>query len=378
LVVLMPVLEGERSMSCKNGHTGIVSPVLERSSFYLRKSQKLDGECDHYCRACSLRSARDAYRRRREMMTPEKLEAQRRTWREQNRRMAHSPDRRDRRKEANRKNQQRRQEEMGEELRELRRIDAACRKERRGKRPLPSFDQVKSSNSSSGERLPLEPFQRWLQVLVEDVVDGGDSDSVMDLVAWQLGTDSRRLYDWKTKKGYIDYSSVDRAASRHGSVTVEEIYRSYLNGEIKARGGRGAFAFVVYHPEPGEGRTVEEIYASYLNAGIKNDTCHWVPPATTTVEAEEEVKTARVVRCCRSKGCEDNAKEGSRFCGFHEDLLARVRAEMNGESEAFRKTIKKKGSRSTCCRPGCFEPRLRVERYCPTCQADGWDEDDLV
>lgn len=368
MVVLKPLLEGERSKTCpKCSHIGIISPVSERSSFYPRNSDDRT-KWNAHCRACNgrvrrkremenreecARKKRERYHKRRKTMTPEQLEEQRREWRERRRESSNKPGVKARRAVANRKYEDKLREERGKEMREDRRIDAMLRNERRGK-PLPSLEQVRTQSSRSYEALPIEPFRQWIKSLLDEiiVVEGPNADA-QQRVGALLRTHSRRIYAWLTEYKSIDYCAVDRAASRHGGTTVEQIYRNYLNGEIKSRSGKGVFAFVVYHCEP---------------------------PTTAVATGErrlgEEV-LAHKVKTCRSPGCDDAPVEESRFCGFHKEVLARIKSELSGEAKDFRKTIKKKGQRSTCCRPGCNEPRISTDRYCDQCYADGWREEDI-
>lgn len=359
MVVLRPLLEGERTRSCECGHTGITSPFTERSSFYPKDSKKRTASFRRRCRSCdkacnphtypseTAEARRAQYARRKASMTPEGREVQRARWRENRRRLVAKKEVAERYRVQSRENQKRRMERLGDEYRELRRIDAAIRKERRGEKPLKTLQEVRSLTGTSREKLPVAPFRKWLQFLVEkSMARGHTEDAAKGRVSDALGCSSRRLYSWLKEYGFVDYCTVDRAASRHGTTTVEEIYNVFGNGTYFQTTSDGKFLFVVNQ---------------------------WAPDA----EGVELVSVKAKVRSCRSPGCEEDAEEGSRFCSEHAAFFAKVKDDLASEAQAFRSRIKRKGMRSTCCRPGCTEPRLQKERYCDTCYDAGWREEEI-
>lgn len=348
MVVLTPMFEGERMRTCRCGHIGISSSIPERASFY--------AVCGHHtlCKPCHRRSATAQRQARTERRTPEERKELRKYQREQKRLEMSLPGKRERHAAAQRKSSKRRREQLGDRAwKELSRIDYALRRERNGK-PLPSLDQVSKKLSSSREHLPIRPYRAWVQAMVDDVIvaEGDRSDiPTQARVADLLGVPSRRIRSWLHEYASVSYSTVDRAASRHGGTTVEEIYRDY-----------------------GDGMTIKVMFDPKKGSRLAFVVHQWEP----TKEEDVQEMIAVKVRLCRSPGCEETPAKESRFCEEHVEIFARVRQAMSGETEAFRKTIKKKGARPTCCNPACREPRVRADRYCDTCQAEGWDEDDIT
>jgi hypothetical protein len=65
---------------------------------------------------------------------------------------------------------------------------------------------------------------------------------------------------------------------------------------------------------------------------------------------------------------------GSRFCKEHAEQLRRIRKELKQEaSQRIGRGKPKRGA--TCCRPGCFQPRVPPSAYCDECAAAGYVED---
>lgn len=79
---------------------------------------------------------------------------------------------------------------------------------------------------------------------------------------------------------------------------------------------------------------------------------------------------------CRSPNCTDPPKEGRRFCEPHCEIFDSIKASERARSDKIRSTIRRPNAQPTCCAPGCREPRLSAERYCPACTAQGWLEED--
>lgn len=367
MVVLRPLLEGERTRTCKCGHIGLTSPIPERSSFYPCRSDDRT-RFQARCRRCSVGRGQDRlitdeerakyrvnYARRAANLTDEEREEQRRKWRERKRRqMERDPKgERAKRSRVQKAASERRLDKLGPKgVREIRRIDRVVRRERNQGKALPPLKEIISTTASSHEKLPIGPFRAWLRYLMEKAPDQekpNGNTKPYGFVATQLGTSSRRFYSWMNEYKVVDYCTVDRAASREGATTVEEIYRVFGNITLKemsdSRNG-DSLAFIIYH---------------------------WSP-----TEKEREMQAVAVkVGSCRSPGCDTTVKEGSRFCVEHNEAFERVRMLMQSETEAFRGTIKRKGMRSTCCNPACRAPRLASERYCDACVEEGWREEDL-
>lgn len=370
MVVLKPMLRGERERTCRwCGHMGICSPIRERSCWYLKTAKGMEGRTPLFqnrCRFCrdtpeTREAKRAAYAVRRAAITDEQLAAQRARWRSQKRNSLDAEGERERRAAASLRSYSKRRANLGEAFLENRRIDHVCRLERRGLLKLKSVDEVKNFTGRTHEMLPAEPFRRWLVQRISLAMreNGVREKLARSIVAQDLQTSVRRLYEWTQESMVgVDWFAVDRCVSRHGAVTVADVYRLYLNGEIKARGGKGAFAFVVYHPDP---------VRIAMEQGTEEE----------EIEKEEKVYVAQEPTRCRSQGCRDEAANGSRFCGTHTAVLAKVREDLKNDAAAFRSTIKKKNMRSTCCNPSCREPRLPTHRYCGECEAAGWDEDDI-
>ncbi len=79
---------------------------------------------------------------------------------------------------------------------------------------------------------------------------------------------------------------------------------------------------------------------------------------------------------CRSPYCDEPPAIGRRFCSYHAEVLDRVKDSIEGRSAEVRNRIGRKSARPTCCRSGCWEPRMSYERYCAACRAEGWNEED--
>jgi len=65
---------------------------------------------------------------------------------------------------------------------------------------------------------------------------------------------------------------------------------------------------------------------------------------------------------------------GRRFCPDHAAELDRMREELKDAAAARIGRGRPKRS-STCCRPGCYEPRVPPAAYCDACTAAGYVEE---
>jgi hypothetical protein len=235
------------------------------------------------------------------------------------------------------------------QIREDRKINRVLAKEQTGV-SLKTREKVKSVNGASGVKYPVAPFRAWLWTLIREEqcrtmgfvpqADNVPKRGILTKVATTLEVPVRRLYAWMNENDEVDEMTLDRACTHHGGIMPREIYESYAKV---------------------------------------------APP--TLAELEAAAKAGPVI--CRARGCNEPAVVRYRFredkdkpeivrkwCTEHGDALERVREALANDANAFRSRIGQKGKRSTCCRPGCFKPRLRTERYCPDCQDDGWREED--
>ena len=72
------------------------------------------------------------------------------------------------------------------------------------------------------------------------------------------------------------------------------------------------------------------------------------------------------MRCRSGSHCQHPAEKGRRFCAEHAAELDRMREELKDAAAARIGRGRPKRS-STCCRPGCYEPRVPPAAYCDTC-----------
>ncbi|MGI8715073.1 MAG: PQQ-binding-like beta-propeller repeat protein [Solirubrobacteraceae bacterium] len=80
------------------------------------------------------------------------------------------------------------------------------------------------------------------------------------------------------------------------------------------------------------------------------------------------------MRCRSGSHCQQAAEKGRRFCAEHAAELDRMREELKDAAAARIGRGRPKRS-STCCRPGCYEPRVPPAAYCDTCAAAGYVEE---
>ncbi len=80
------------------------------------------------------------------------------------------------------------------------------------------------------------------------------------------------------------------------------------------------------------------------------------------------------MRCRSGSHCQEPALKGRRFCADHAAELDRMREELKDAAAARIGRGRPKRS-STCCRPGCYEPRVPPAAYCDTCAAAGYVEE---
>jgi hypothetical protein len=80
------------------------------------------------------------------------------------------------------------------------------------------------------------------------------------------------------------------------------------------------------------------------------------------------------MRCRSGSHCQHPAEKGRRFCAEHAAELDRMREELKDAAAARIGRGRPKRS-STCCRPGCYEPRVPPAAYCDTCVAAGYVEE---
>jgi hypothetical protein len=80
------------------------------------------------------------------------------------------------------------------------------------------------------------------------------------------------------------------------------------------------------------------------------------------------------MRCRSGSHCQQPAIKGRRFCAEHAAELDRMREELKDAAAARIGRGRPKRS-STCCRPGCYEPRVPPAAYCDTCAAAGYVEE---
>ena len=84
--------------------------------------------------------------------------------------------------------------------------------------------------------------------------------------------------------------------------------------------------------------------------------------------------STRSMRCRSGSHCQQPAEKGRRFCAEHAAELDRMREELKDAAAARIGRGRPKRS-STCCRPGCYEPRVPPAAYCDTCAAAGYVEE---
>jgi|GEM_PF-2580919 len=80
------------------------------------------------------------------------------------------------------------------------------------------------------------------------------------------------------------------------------------------------------------------------------------------------------MRCRSGSHCQQPALPGRRFCAEHAAELDRMREELKDAAAARIGRGRPKRS-STCCRPGCYEPRVPPAAYCDACTAAGYVEE---
>jgi hypothetical protein len=80
------------------------------------------------------------------------------------------------------------------------------------------------------------------------------------------------------------------------------------------------------------------------------------------------------MRCRSGSHCQQPALKGRRFCAEHAAELDRMREELKDAAAARIGRGRPKRS-STCCRPGCYEPRVPPAAYCDACAAAGYVEE---
>ena len=80
------------------------------------------------------------------------------------------------------------------------------------------------------------------------------------------------------------------------------------------------------------------------------------------------------MRCRSGSHCQQPAVSGRRFCADHAAELDRMREELKDAAAARIGRGRPKRS-STCCRPGCYEPRVPPAAYCDACAAAGYVEE---
>lgn len=320
----------------KCSHMGLRSPLASRRSFYMR--------CSHCVRCHRI------YYKTRKQKTP--VKDRRAAWREEkDRQRSRDPEGF---AERQRQTQARYRERHRARIRDDRKIRRTLAKEQEGV-SLKTRDQVKSVNGASGVKYAAEPFRAWLWTLIREeqrlelgFVPKSDSvpkGGIIRKVAATLEVPVRRLYSWMNEQDEIDEMTLDRACSHHGGIMPWEIYERF--------------------------------------AKVK-------PPTLEELVAAEQAGPV----ICRRPGCNEPAvvilrfrkdKDGNdkeepevvrRWCGPHGDELEAIRQSLEGEANAFRSRIGKKGKKSTCCRPGCMNTRVSTERYCEECQQDGWREED--
>ncbi len=261
----------------------------------------------------------------------------------------------------NRRYDKRRELLLGKDaVRELRRISDKERRERKEGKRLKTKQEVYKRPSRSGERLPIGPWRAWVkeverqQELREVVLGDSNAPTVGQVVADILGVNSRRVYEWLYVSKEIDYVTVDQATTRYGDITPEQVYWEY--GRIKLYG-----RIVVHCIEP----ATSPITQYYVGPPVQHE-------EVKQVQTEEPV-----TKPCKTPKCSESISNGGRFCPSCAERLARIKAELDGTTAKFQATIKRKNARPTCCNPGCRQERLRGDRYCDDCQADGWTEDEI-
>ncbi len=244
MVLLKPMLEGERSKSCTRcSAIGIVSPIRERSTFYPAGGGP--GRYAAHCRKCSVRlsaeqraarpeKSRAHLRARYARLSEEEREAKRAAQRERQRLLwVRDP-------EGQRERHARNQRAYAERLcadperlarvRANRKIDAKLKAERRG---VPLQIAEASETAQSRIRLPIGPFRAWVASLVaEQLREHGPAvpkvkgSPPRERTATLLGVTPRRLWDWleDPDRTDIDSQSADRACQRDGRTMLSELY----------------------------------------------------------------------------------------------------------------------------------------------------------
>lgn len=249
MVVLKPLFEGERIRVCREcGLVGLGSPERARSSFY-RAGRGWRGECIW----CS-RRLREERRQTQRREDPEGHREQRRL---HQRRWVEKEGNRERRRKVQREYAKRKQREDPEwrarkneiqrrykakvrqtdpERAEQWRMDARMnhrlRREREG-HPLKTPDPAPTTagKGRSVPRLPVGPFARWLDRLVEDEAaklgdfwEGDGVEGPESRVANLLGMSKRRLCVYRTRDEPVVLTTVEDAITRHGSAIFEDVY----------------------------------------------------------------------------------------------------------------------------------------------------------
>ena len=85
-------------------------------------------------------------------------------------------------------------------------------------------------------------------------------------------------------------------------------------------------------------------------------------------------RLAHASRTARQDQQPGPAVPGRRFCSDHAAELDRMREELKDAAAARIGRGRPKRS-STCCRPGCYEPRVPPAAYCDACSAAGYVEE---
>lgn len=76
------------------------------------------------------------------------------------------------------------------------------------------------------------------------------------------------------------------------------------------------------------------------------------------------------MRCHFGTPCDLEAEEGSSFCSAHRKFFARMREDIAQEVKRKRPGSIRQGrpKQSTCCRVGCYNPRVPPEPFCDECK----------
>lgn len=250
MVVLKPLLEGEFFRTCpKCSHIGLGSPIRERSSFYPDKSKR-GAKYRWNCRWCSrvaarkyeqehkdhmLQLRREARRRQREQMTPEQREHYLAYGREYYQRKKHDPEFRAKRNALAREWKERNKERLQED----RRIDARLRRERKGLWSPPPPDESSIARRTAIS-MPVGPPSKWLNEIVanrtKEIIardelppKAAEQKAITEIVR-DLGTSVRTLYSIRHAERPVDLGTLDRLLTRHGGITLDELYSNYGDG----------------------------------------------------------------------------------------------------------------------------------------------------